>query len=240
MELLTGTSVTVGHNDRVVYSGTTTPEEAARMAQAMVNAAIFKPADVAVLLHRDATGATLSIPLNDKAAAPAKVSDGKSGKPAAPSALQVLPWDDPQILTNFRAIGPQLATLAGGPPLTISLTNSNGEVKTQIRINTGDIVIGSHDHIVYAAPYTPAQARTIGAALQSAEIFRDTGVVALLSRAPSGAEMVIIPTRAGWPETVTVSSAAILAQQLAPLTGAPFNLHLLDTTNHVQFEAHAQ
>lgn len=242
MALLTGKDVTVGRNDRVVYTGTITHDQAQEIAGAMTRSGIFQPAEVAVLLNRDATGATLSIPLRsdgDQSGKPAPANS--TGKPEKQSTtLRVMAWDDPKILTMFRTIGPQLANAAGGPPLTIRLVNSTGELKNQVRIPTGEAVVGAHDRVIYAPPFTPASAQAIGAVLKTADVFRDTGALALLSRAQTGTELILVPTRAGWPASVSPQSVQDLAHSLLPIAGSPITIRVADPAGHMQFGATAQ
>ena len=237
-QIITAPDVTVGHHDRVVYTGAATADDARHVAKDMQTAGIFQPADVAVLLRRDATGAILSIPLRANAApAPAKGSDGKS---APQSVLHVMPWDDPKIIAGFRTLGPTLANSAGGPPLTIRLINDTGEPRTQIRINSGEIVIATRDRVLYSVPFKPAQAQAVGALLQGAGIFRDTGVIAILARAPAGTSLLLLPTRAGWPDLVNQQFANTLAKNLVPLAGSPVKLAIADTSGKAQLVAEAQ
>ena len=209
--------MTVGRNDRVVYSGASTREQAQQMADAMTRAGIFQPAQVAVLLSRDATGATLSIPLRGDSVESGKPAAANStGKPEKQSTLHVMAWDDPKVLATFRTIGPEFATAAGGPPLTIRLVNSNGELKNQLRIPSGQIVVGSHDRVVYTPPFLPKDAQALGTALRSGDIFRDTGSVALLTRTPAGNELLLLPTRAGWPASVQRNRCRTLPMRSFP------------------------
>lgn len=241
-QLVTGTDLNIGHNDRVVYTGAATPAQAEHLARDLKATGILQPADVAVLFSRDPKGAILSIPLRADAggAKPAKVTDGQSGKSAQPSALHVMPWDDPKTLAFFRTIGPQLANSAGGPPLTIRLVNNTGELKAQVRVNDGELFVGTHDRVVYTAPYTPAQAQALGAALQAAQIFRDTGAVAALARTPAGVSLVLLPTRSGWPETVNAQSVDALAKSLVAITGSPLTVRLADPFGQTAFSSQAQ
>lgn len=239
--LLTGKNVTVGRNDRVVYSGTSTQEQAQQVAAVMTRSGIFQPAEVAVLLHRDDTGATVSIPLradSDQSGKP-NASDS-SGKPEKQTSLHVMAWDDPKVLATFRTIGPELATAAGGPPLTIRLVSSTGELKNQLRIVTGQIMVGAHDRLVYTPPFRISEVQAVGTALRSADVFRDTGAVALLTRIPSGNDLVLFPTRAGWPPSVTAQSVQDLAQTLIPVTGSPLAIRMTDSAGQVQFAVTAR
>jgi hypothetical protein len=202
----------------------------------MTRSGIFQPADVAVLLDRDKGGATLSIPLRadtEQTGKPAPANS--SGKPEKQSALHVMSWDDPTVLGMFRSLGPQLASAAGGPPLTIRLVSSTGELKNQVRIPTGEVVVGSRDRVIYTPPFAPKDAQGVGAALIAADVFRDTGAFAILSRAATGNELLLVPTRAGWPPSITAQSMQGLAQTLVPLAGAPVTVRVSDGSGQVLF-----
>jgi hypothetical protein len=227
-QLLTAPTVVVGHNDRVVYNGTATQADAERVAQLMQKTGIFEPAEVAVLLHRDASGATLSIPLQANGGAPKK---------GAPGTKQPEAWDDPAVLNTFRLLGPQLATAAGGPPLTIRIVNSSGELKKQVQVSSAQLLFGQRDRVTYSGSATAEQATALGKALQSAGVFQDRGVQVLLSRNAAGAELSLPISDAALQSEDAIRQLTAFARQVAPLIGGtPVTLRLADNSGAIHRE----
>jgi rhomboid protease GluP len=220
-DILTNPMVDLGQNDRVVYNGTATREQATALGQALKKAELFAHPDIVVLLHRDANGAVLEVPLrSDRNAAPAA-----DGKPV------VAPWDNPGLVRPLVLMGPQFASAAGGPPLTIRLLNDTGVPQRSLTIGAGEVRVGSRDRVDYAGLATEQQAMDLGNALRGSGFFHDQGAVAILSRASQSepAELSLVVAEDSWNNERTVAALAALVRSVAPaIGGLPMRLRLLD------------
>jgi hypothetical protein len=220
-DILTNPMVDLGQNDRVVYNGTATREQATALGQALKKAELFAHPDIVVLLHRDANGAVLEVPLrSDRNAAPAA-----DGKPV------VAPWDNPGLVRPLVLMGPQFASAAGGPPLTIRLLNDTGVPQRSLTIGAGEVRVGSRDRVDYAGLATEQQAMDLGNALRGSGFFHDQGAVAILSRASQSepAELSLVVAEDSWNNERTVAALASLVRSVAPaIGGLPMRLRLLD------------
>ena len=223
-EILTQPTVTIGHNDRVVYTGAATRSDAQRVAQMLVQDGLFQPAEVVVVLHRDATQTVLSIPLRVNA------KDAKnSGK--------IMPWDDPAVQTSFQLMGPLLATAAGGPPLKIELLSSEGEPEHTLLIRSGEMVIGSRDRVAYSGAVTAEQAAALGAALVDAGFFEDRGVLVKFSRFDGRATLSFSVADGHWNDVALVDSLEDVCRRVErSIGGGQITLQLTDASGTKQRE----
>lgn len=224
-KILTAPIVTVGHNDRVAYRGTATPADAQRMAQALLKDGLFQPADVIVLLERDSSGATLSIPLRPNAGA-------KSDS-----------WTDPGVLNSIRTMGPTLATAAGGPPLKIWLLTDKGIAKNQLDIKTGEVVVGGRDRVIYSGAVAAQQAAALGVALEQAGFFRGQGAAVVATRnGPKAAPELTFLVAADAPHDPRIlQTVTEVSRRVAPTVGGlPVVARLVDASGEVRGEQTVQ
>ncbi len=242
-QIMTGKTITVGHNDRVVYSGTATQADAQRLAQVLERVG-FLHGNVVVLLDRNAAGATLSIPLREDAtpaagnpAAAAKPADGSSVKVRAPDPAAMLPWNNPSTLVSFEVLGPEMASAAGGPPLAIRLLNSKGEPQRTLVVKAGQVVVGTRDRVVYSGATTGEQATQLGAALVSEGFLHDRGAIVVLGRESKAApvELALFTVDGAWDDPKVMSGLQDLVRKVAPTVGGlPVIVHVLDSKGQMR------
>ena len=241
-KILTSPSVTVGQNDRVVYAGLATEKDAKNLAAELQRDGVLQPPNVIVLLERNASGATLSIPLRSDVTSSAQPTTPPKGtQPNAANQAQQ-PWNDPRTWLQFRAMGPQMATAAGGPPLTIRLLDNRGEYHNQVLIDAGEVTVGARDRIVYSGSLTSDQAKAFGVALQGAGFLHDQGAILLIARKGTDAPSVSIPLANGaWQDAKVIAVLQDVVRKVAPaIGGTPATLRLLDARGQLQREVQVQ
>ncbi len=187
--LMLAPRVTVGTNDPVIYSGAATKSDAEKLAQALVQTGFFRKPGAFVPLTRDARSTSISISLNgDESQRPSaadnittKFVNGKSVIVHSDEKAAPMPWADPVLLTSMRVLGAKLESVIVGPPLTIRLFDSKGDLKNELMIDS-QVVIGTRDIIAYSGGATSADAQALGEALKTAGLFKDRGAWVHLSK----------------------------------------------------------
>jgi len=247
-DILTGSSVAIGNNGRVLYSGTATKTDAETVAQMLVRLDFFKKPNVAILFHKGLGATSISIPFDvdesqykvDPSLPPmvdnvtSKLVDGKtivvhSLEKRAPLKATPLPWADPAVLASLRMTGPQLAYAAGGPPLAIRLLNRAGDLRNEVKIDTPEVLVGSLDAVAYSAHATAQQARALGTVLQTSGIFKDRGATVNLSNNGARPEVSFYLKDTAWDNPRIVDGFKIIGHRIAPaIGGPPLTIHLVD------------
>jgi rhomboid protease GluP len=249
-QIAMGSSVTVGNNDKVLYSGIATKADAEAVAQMLVRLGLFKKPNVVILFHKEPGAASISIsfdadesqykvdpklpPMVDNVTS--KLVDGKtvivhSMEKRAPLKRGPLPWDDPAILESLRTISPQLAYAAGGPPLTIRLLDGVGDVRNEVKFDASEVLVGSLDAVTYSGEATAQQARALGSALEASGFFKDRGATVNLVNNGDGPE-VSFYLRDGASGNPQMGAAfAVIGKKIAPAVGGPpLTVHLVDNS----------
>ncbi|MDP9039061.1 MAG: rhomboid family intramembrane serine protease [Acidobacteriota bacterium] len=242
--ILTGRTLSLPHNDRVVYTGSVTQAEAQSLAQVLQRVGLFQHPDVVVLLERGASGATLSIPLRAEDTGPtgskpgaARPSDAATTPRVGDKGAAPPPWNNPAVLLSFQIMGPEIASAAGGPPLTVQLLNGRGELQRTIVIKAGEVAVGAHDRVAYSGVATATQASALGSALQQAGFLHDLGALVVLNRtdASSPPEVSLFAVDGAWDDAHAMSDIAAMVGRLAPsIGGLPVVLRVLDTKGQVR------
>jgi hypothetical protein len=104
-------SITVGLNDKVIYSGSAARQDAELLGQALRADGFFHDKGIVVRLSKSSAGTTVSF----------SVKDGL--------------WDDEQYVSNVEVFGREIAPAVGGSPFTIRLLDSAGITRKEIRIS---------------------------------------------------------------------------------------------------------
>ncbi len=230
---IAGTSVPVGRNGRLIYSGAITRSQAERVAQTLLSAGFVDP--MTMMLARSAAGTTLSMELKGDEKAPAtsdhitsRLVNGKTVIVHETSHAEPLPWTDPKFLNMLRILGPQVASAAGGPPLTIRLLNGQGQLRNEARIDASDVAFGL-DHVQFSGQATEQQARELGAALQAQHFFSGGGTVVLLSKSPAGTSVSFTLQQGAWDKPGVIKEVQALGRKIAPsLGGLPLKVEIID------------
>jgi hypothetical protein len=247
-QIMTAPSVTVGNQDKVIYTGTATQADAQAVGKMFVSLGIFSKPQMVVLFHKEAGANSISIPFNaneeqfkESQAQPttvdtltSKLVDGKTivyhtqePRPAhAP-----LPWDDPAIVGLFKMIGPQVASVAGGAPLTFRLLNGTGDLRNEVRFDGAEVVVGTLDTVTYSGNATQQDARALGSALQASGFFKDRGVTVALARSGDRPEVSFYVKDGAEDNPRIVAGFTALGRKVAPAVGGlPLTVHLVDNT----------
>jgi membrane associated rhomboid family serine protease len=95
---INGKSLTIGMNDRIVYSGNATEADAIRLGQALKTIGFMKDRGTLVLYTKDQTGSVVSFIVKDEA------------------------WQNPRLVSSFNLLGNLIAS-ATGTPLKLRLLN---------------------------------------------------------------------------------------------------------------------
>ena len=104
--------VTPGKDGELYYTGTATRAEAQAVAQALVAVGYFKRSGVQMVFHKDANGASVSVPFDGDETLPpmmdqatSTVVDGKTVVTHQSVARPPLPWNDPDFLADTASEG---------------------------------------------------------------------------------------------------------------------------------------
>lgn len=224
-QLLAGNGITVGTNDRVVYSGSATKAEAQSLGQALIKTGYFRKPNAAVLLSKDTGGTIVSLITDEKE--PAKAADGST--PATAPRLIPYPWENPDYLAGVQALGATIAPTVGGPPIRIAILNRDGLVEKTVAVDQHIATIGLKDSVWYSGSATEQDAQALGTALQTNKFFRDLGARVYLSKSSSGSDISFLVNDGAWDDPRISQSFQQLGQKLAKsLGGQPLQLHLID------------
>jgi hypothetical protein len=104
-------SITVGLNDKVIYSGSAARQDAELLGQALKADGFFQDKGIVVRLAKSGGATTVSF----------SVKDGL--------------WNDEQYVSNVEAFGREIAPAVGGTPFTIRLLDSAGITRREITIS---------------------------------------------------------------------------------------------------------
>jgi membrane associated rhomboid family serine protease len=225
-QLLAGNSITVGWNDRVIYSGAATAEDAQKVADALKPMGFFHDKGAILFLSKGPEGARISIVTNDKD--PSRPGDGAAPRPDPGPSRPPKAWDDPDFLTHARAVGAMAAPAVGGPPINVAILTQDGVVEKVLRIDTRIARIGHLDAVWYSGYATPQDAEALGKALTAAGFFRDAGGLALLSRQGGQMDVSMIVKEGSWNDPKVQATFQGLGRALSKAMGAPVRMHLAD------------
>ncbi|WP_176441680.1 rhomboid family intramembrane serine protease [Granulicella rosea] len=221
MGVADGATVTVGQNDRVIYSGDATKADAESLAKALVLTRVFASPNVTLLLSKEEGKTTISLSLKGD-----ETQSGANGKP--------LPWKSPSFLLYLREIGPVLASAAGGPPLDIELDNKKGERRGEVEIDAGAVMINASDSVGYAGMATAAEAKAMGDALVAAGYMNGQGSRPLLTKDEHGTVVTYYFKDATVQNPDLWKDMEIAGRKIAPVVGGlPLTMHLLGTSGTV-------
>jgi hypothetical protein len=81
----------------------------------------------------------------------------------------------------MRVLGAKLESVIAGPPLTLRLFDSKGDLKNELMIDS-QVVVGTRDIVAYSGGATSADAQALGEALKTAGLFKDRGAWVHLSK----------------------------------------------------------
>ncbi len=223
---LSGSSIPVGKNDRIIYSGSATAADAGRVAQALIPSGFFGGKGTALLLDKGANGATISIVTNDKD--PTHPGNGAAPQPDMGPHLVPKAWDDPAFMAHARVIGAMAAPALGGPPINVAILTQDGVQEKVLRIDTHILKMGKLDAILYSGDATAQEAQALGNTLVAKGWFRDRGALALLSKQNGSADVSIVVRAGAWNDPKVVATFQALGSVISKAMGQPVRLHLAD------------
>ena len=190
--------------DMVRYTDKVTRPEAEALAHYLKQSGFFQDHGVTVELSRRADGPVVSF----------AVKDGS--------------WNDVGYLDSIDALGPEIATAAVSPPLTIELLDPKGVSRRQIRITRKVVHVGKNDLVYYEGSATEDEAKALGAALQANGFFADTGRSLTLSKGADGTVIRLEVTAAGWGNPQYQKTVLVFGRQIAPAVGGvPITVRLV-------------
>jgi hypothetical protein len=189
-------------NDEVYYYRRATKEDALALGHALQGTGFFNGRGTSVLLWKGSSPTVVSFVLNDGA------------------------WDHPNAISNFSEIGRRIALSVGGFPIQVQLIDARRVIHKHVTV--GKAIIGSRDVLYHFGTATQADARALGAALQSAGYFTDRGVTVALLKGEGTVISFVVQERM-WDEPAAVATLDRLVRQVAPSVGGlPVHLRLLD------------
>ena len=253
-QIMTDPRITVGSNDQVAYGGTATKADAEALGKMLVRIGMFRKPRVTVLFERGPDAATISIPYEadesqykiDPSLPPmvdnvtSNLVDGKTiiihkMEKRLPIKKGPLPWYDPAVISSIKTIGPQLASAAGGTPLTIRLLNAKGDWRNEVKIEDATVLIGTLDVVEYSGQPSMQDARALGDSLRSAGFFQDRGMTVRLNKSGSSPELSFYLEDSGWDNPRIVKGYEILGRKIAPIVGGPpLTIHLIDNVREAK------
>jgi hypothetical protein len=209
-----GPSVTVGQDDRVAYAGTATISDADRLAHALLDAGFFHNPDVVVLLTKNASGTSVSIPIW-------KSYQTVGGETA--------PWNDPEFLSGIHTFGINVAPSVGGPPIQMQLVDGQGALKKSVVVEERQVTVGTMDKVWYSGAATLQQAQALGQALLSQGFFRDRGGIASVSKENGETKVALMVREGAWNQPKMIPVFEGIGRSVAGAVGGlPIHLELLD------------
>ena len=110
VETLTSAKLVIGSKDNIIYSGSSTKQDAQALGDALKADGYFTDRGASVLLEKGKSGTTVSF----------VVREGF--------------WDNPDNVTAFGEVARQVAPSIGGLPLTVRLVDSKLEVKKEVAV----------------------------------------------------------------------------------------------------------
>jgi rhomboid protease GluP len=243
-QMMTGPSITAGNKDQLVYSGTATKEDAEKVAQMLVKVGLFHNPQVTMLFNKAPGSASLSMPLKgDETLSPTFDNFSSTlvnGKTVVTHSIQKrppLPWADPVFLATMKVIGPQLASAAGGPPFTIRLLDSKGELKSEVKIETTEVAAGTRDRVSYSGQATPEDAAALVKALQACGFFKGLGSLVFLAKDSAGPEVSFYMSDGSWNDPRAVAYLQDVSRRIArSVGGPPLKVHLIDSGRQTRKE----
>ena len=226
-QLIAGKSVSIGTNNRVIYSGQATQSEAQALAQALTDAGYFHKANGVVLLSKGPDGTILSLPTGE--ADPARTHHGTPALAHPETDLSPLPWNDPGYIAGALAIGVTVAPSIGGPPIKLALLNSNGEQEKLIDVNARLVTIGKNDSVWYSGSATLEQARALGSVLQQNKFFIDTQRRVFFAKDAEGTSVSFMLREGAWDNPKLIVGFGAIGRKLAnSVGGTPLTIYLIN------------
>jgi hypothetical protein len=236
-QYMVGARVPAPNNGAVIYSGTATRDDAAKLVKGLAAEDFFGRLGSVVLLSKGPGGTSISVPVGPDEKSFLKIHpplpdyvNAKPGeKPKVPA--PVFPWNDPQVVAAFTETGVEVAPLVGGPPIKMLLLTDLGDVERTIWIDARVVTIGTHDKVWYSGTATAKDAAALGEALQTAGLFRDKGARVMLAKGLAGTKLSFTVGPQGWSDPKLAQEFDSLVRQLASsIGGLPITVHLLDAT----------
>jgi rhomboid protease GluP len=223
---LSGNSIPVGKNDRIIYSGTATEADARKLAGALIPSGFFGGKGTVLFLHKGADGATISIVTNDKD--PTHPGNGAAPQPDLGPHLVAKAWDDPAFLMHARFIGAMAAPALGGPPINVAILTEDGVQKKVLPIDSRVLKFGSQDVIWYSGDATVQDAQTLGQTLTAKGFFHDKGALVMLSKQNGSADVSVVVREGSWNDPKVAAAFQSLGAAISKAMGQPVHLHLAD------------
>ncbi len=223
---LSGNSIPVGKNDRIIYSGSATEADARKLAGALTPSGFFGGKGTMLFLHKGADGTTISVVTNDKD--PTHPGNGAAPQPDLGPHLVPKAWDDPAFLMHARFIGAMAAPALGGPPINVAILTEDGVQEKVLPIDSRVLKIGSQDVIWYSGDATLQDAQTLANTLSAKGFFRDKGALALLSRQNGSADVSVVVREGSWNDPKVVAAFQSLGRAISTAMGQPVRMHLAD------------
>ena len=223
---MVGKSVTVGSNDRIIYSGVATKADANNLAQALVKSQYFQHPDATVLLSKTSGEPVVSLPTGH---AKAQSTASEAGPTQSSGKSGLAPWDDRHYLAQVEALGVEIAPSVGGPPMKIAILSEDGEPQRAVEIIYRDAAIGDSDDVWYSGSATESEARALGAALQQEKYFRGKGGLVCLDKNADGTSISYLVKEGTWNSASMVQSFSNISRRVAgSVGGLPVRTRLLD------------
>jgi hypothetical protein len=111
----------------------------------------------------------------------------------------------------------------------IAQDDRTGDLKNEIKIDAAQVQIGSMDSVTYSGQTTLAEARALGAALQSSGFFKGRGTTVGLAKHGSQPEISFYLRDGAEQNPQIIQAFEMLGRRLAPTVGGPpITIHLID------------
>ena len=204
-----GSTVTIGTKDEVIYSGTATQDQALALGNALKSDGYFQDLGVTVLLNMGSSGTTISF----------VVQEGS--------------WNQPAEIFKFDELGREVAGSVGGLPVKIQLVDSKNDVEKTSSI--GEVKFAGGDSVVYEGEATQAEGQALGQQLQTIGYMTGKGVDVFVGRHKGTTILSFVVADGVWNQPDMVSGFETVARTVAPsIGGLPVRLRMVSNKLEVE------
>jgi len=202
-QIAKASSVTIGENNDIYYSGTATEADARALGNALRTSGYFNGSGADVFLAKGEKGTVVSF----------IVKDGI--------------WEQPGKVATFEEIGREVAPTVGGFPIQVRLLNRLKEVQKES--NVGRAQFPGNDDVYYFGSATQSQAEALGRQLQTAGFFGDKGYDVFLAKHSDGTTLSFVVHDGSWDDPAVLKNFENIVRGAAPAVGGlPVTLRLIN------------
>ncbi|HEX3532113.1 MAG TPA: RDD family protein, partial [Thermoanaerobaculia bacterium] len=199
-----GHHVTIGSNDEVYYSGSSTKSAAMALGSALKANGFFRDKGSKVFLSRDHSETVLSLVAKDD------------------------DWIEADVAFFYDRFGLQAAASIGGLPMKVRLLDST--LETRKVVSAGKVTLGTRDGVYYFGAAREDDAKALGGALRAAGFFSGKGKEVVLLKGKL--RTILFPVAEGdWDNFENILFFEALTRKVAPSVGGlPVDVRLVNAS----------